>query len=95
MGRRSVKAFTKRKGWMFPLKGGPYEGHELRIGWMLPSGERIPLDDEIRYPTGVVYRRQHAKWRSSSGDHSAGDLRFNKDNTPYYEYVWVEGTGHG
>lgn len=88
-----MKAFTKRKGWLFPLKGGPFDGIEARMGWLLPNGNRIPLDDQILFPTGAVYRKRHAKWRTNGADHAAGDLRFNSDNTPYWEYVWVEGTG--
>lgn len=87
-----MKGFVKRKGWLFPLKDGPYAGHEIRIGWMLPNGERIPLDDYISYPTGVVYKRQHARWRSKGKDHMANDLRYQADGNPYWEYVWMSGT---
>lgn len=81
-----MKGFTKRKGWLFPLKGGPNDGVQIRIGWLLPSGERIPLDSEIRFPSGAIYKRQQARTKS-------GELRFNKDGSEYWEYVWVEGSG--
>ena len=81
-----MKAFTKRKGWLFPMRGGPCDGTEVRIGWLLPSGERIPLDDEIRFTNGALYRRQQARLKS-------GEPRFNKDGSEYWEYRWVEGSG--
>lgn len=81
-----MKNFVKSRGWLFPLKGGPYAGHELRIGWLLPNGERIPLDEEIKYPNGTIYRKQRAYLKT-------GEPRTLSDGTDYFEYVWVEGTG--
>ena len=88
-----MKDFNKRKGWLFNLVDGPYAGDEIRLGWRLPNGSRIPVDEEIRYPTGVVYRRRQASWESKGKDHEAGDLKFNKDGTPYWEFHWITGTG--
>ena len=88
-----MKDFNARKGWLFSLVGGPYAGDEIRLGWRLPNGSRIPVDEEIRYPTGVVYRRRQAEWKSNGKDHSKGDLRYWKDGFPYWEFAWVEGTG--
>ena len=88
-----MKDFNKRKGWLFKQVGGPYDGMEIRLGWMFPNGTRDEIDEYITYGNGVRYRRTQAVWKSKGKDHQKGDLRFNKDGTPYWEFVYVEGSG--
>ncbi len=88
-----MKSFSKRKGWLYNLVDGPYQGAEYRSGWMLPNGDRVPVDTELTFHTGVVYRLHQARWRSKSGTHSKDDMKFTKDGSPYMEYQWVVGSG--
>lgn len=88
-----MKDYSARKGWLFKLIDGPNAGQWIRLGWRLPNGERIPVDEQLTFPSGAVYRRHQACWKSNGKDHRANDLRFDKDGNPYWEFRWVEGTG--
>ena len=88
-----MKNFSKRRGWSIRLVNGPYAGQEYRSGWALPNGTVLEIDKEISFETGVRYKREHARWKTGSKNHEAGELRYTKEGNPYYEYVWEEGTG--
>lgn len=50
-----MKSFTVSRGWLFPLKGGPNAGTELRLGWLTPNKQRQRMGEEVWMPSGAVY----------------------------------------
>lgn len=90
-----MRDFSKRKGWLFKLRGGPNDGMEIRLGWLFPNGQRDDIDKYVTFKTGARYKRTQAVWKSTTKTHAKGDLRFDKDGNPYWEFQYVEGSADG
>jgi hypothetical protein len=88
-----MKSYNKKRGWIYHLVGGPSDGAEYRSGWLLPNGQRIPVDPQLTFKSGAKYILTQARWKTRTTNHDRDELRFTKDNEPYMQYEWIEGSG--
>jgi hypothetical protein len=77
-------------GWLFPLRGGPYDGVEVRLPWSLSreiEDAYAELPDTVRLG-GVTYDRTPALLANGERRQAFGEP--NSRRWPAYEYVYRE-----